>query len=83
MCVVTAGDIVIHVHEKPYYLEWFFRGMKVLCERRTGSVAFSRSSDKLWHFHDLPTETKIFGLGERAGRMNRRGKRFEMSLQKR
>lgn len=66
------------VHCQPFYLQWFGGGEPVFAERKTGSLAVRLRGDGFQHFHDLPADVAIYGLGEKSGELNRRGRRFTM-----
>lgn len=74
----SVGHIELRFHPSPYHLEWFYQGTPVLKERTTGSLAFGRQDRRVWHFHQLKPESRFYGLGERSGEINRRGRSFEM-----
>lgn len=74
---VTPG-LRLRVHSDPYHLEWFYRGESVLKERTTGALAFGRRDHRVWHFQRLRPESRFYGLGERSGEIDRRGRRFEL-----
>ena len=71
-------DISVKIHSEPYYLEWSYRGEVVLSERTTGALAFGRQDHRLWHFHQLREDSRFYGLGERSGELDRRGRSFEL-----
>lgn len=73
-----TDQVRLQVHPDPYHLEWFYQGKSVLKERSTGSLAFGRRHHRIWHFHQLRPESRFYGLGERSGEIDRRGRRFEM-----
>ncbi|MCA9795635.1 MAG: alpha-glucosidase, partial [Candidatus Eremiobacteraeota bacterium] len=75
---LVTGPVRLRIHPDPYQLEWFYLGKSVLKERSTGSLAFGRRDHRLWHFHQLRPESRFYGLGERSGELDRRGRRFEM-----
>ena len=75
---VRVGDIVLRINRQPYFLEWFFQGREMLGERRTGALALGRRDNRIWQFHRLRDQSRFYGLGERTGEIDRRGRSFEM-----
>ncbi|MCA9776881.1 MAG: glycoside hydrolase family 31 protein [Candidatus Eremiobacteraeota bacterium] len=75
---LKMGDIALKINREPYHLQWFFRGKEMLSERKTGAVALGRRDNRLWHFHKLRQGSRFYGLGERTGEIDRRGRSFEM-----
>ena len=74
----STTDVKVRVHSEPYYLEWFHKNKAVLTERKTGALAFGRRDRRLWHFHQLKEASRFYGLGERTGEIDRRGRSFEL-----
>ncbi|HIB66716.1 MAG TPA: alpha-glucosidase, partial [Phycisphaerales bacterium] len=75
---LTVGEIACRFHRSPYYLEWSYKEHPILAERTTGAVAFGRRGHRVWHFHQLKPESRFYGLGERSGEIDRRGRSFEL-----
>lgn len=75
---VECGDVRLEINTSPFFLRWVYRGNEVLCERETGAVALGRRDHRIWHFHRLREESRFYGLGERTGEIDRRGRSFEM-----
>lgn len=73
-----VGDVAVRLNTAPYFLEWSFQGREMLKERKTGAVALGRRDRRLWHFHQLRDQSRFYGLGERTGEIDRRGRSFEM-----
>lgn len=74
----SVGDIQLKFHPDPFHLEWFYNQRSVLKERTTGSLAFGRRDNRIWHFHQLKEGSRFYGLGEKSGEIDRRGRSFEM-----
>ncbi|PWU21278.1 MAG: hypothetical protein C5B49_02910 [Bdellovibrio sp.] len=75
---VQSSDEEVLVHRSPYYLEWFWRGKRVLSERPTGALAWLPRGERFWHFHSRAADAQFFGLGEKTGPLDKRGMKFEM-----
>lgn len=72
----------LRVHRSPYRLQWWHKEQEqwkeLTEERATGAVALGRRDRRLWHFHQLAPESRFYGLGEKSGQLDRRGRKFEM-----
>lgn len=79
---LSTDRLRVFIHRSPYRLQWWFKTQdswqELAEERATGAVALGRRDHRLWHFHRLVPESRFFGLGEKSGEMNRRGRKFEM-----
>lgn len=73
-----TGDLEIRFASEPYCWELLHQGRSVLKERTTGALAFGRKDNRLWHFLQLKEHSRFYGLGERTGEMDRRGRSFEL-----
>lgn len=67
---------------RPLRLEWRYKRKEqwrpLLRDRKTGAYLFGTADGKISHFIERSAEEDYYGLGEKAGDLNRKGKRFEM-----
>ncbi|MFC0309317.1 TIM-barrel domain-containing protein [Gallibacterium trehalosifermentans] len=79
--VIATKTLKVIVHQ-PLYLEWQYRtaeGWKTIAQdRKTGAYLMGVSQGKVSHFMQRSAEDAYYGLGEKAGNLNRYGRRFEM-----
>ncbi|GBU09025.1 glucosidase [Gammaproteobacteria bacterium] len=77
----THLKVVIH---QPLYLEWFYRknpldAWQFLAnDRKTGAYCVGVTDTQSAHFMQRELNDQYYGLGEKAGDLNREGKRYEM-----
>lgn len=78
---ITTNLLKIRVNQ-PLALEWFYKKentwQPLLQERKTGAYQFGVSNNKIAHFISRDLKESSYGLGEKAGDLNRQGRRFEM-----
>lgn len=80
--VVTTERLRITVHQ-PLWLSWEYlseeAGWQPLCDDRpTGAYLLNAHGDGVAHYQRRHSEDNYYGLGEKAGDLNRTGRRFEM-----
>lgn len=67
---------------QPLALEWEYNKngewLPLIQERKTGAYQFGISNNKIAHFITRSLDENCYGLGEKAGDLNRKGRRFEM-----
>lgn len=67
---------------QPLVLEWFYKKdgkwLSFIQERKTGAYQVGISSNKIAHFITRNIDDNYYGLGEKSGDLNRKGRRFEM-----
>lgn len=67
---------------QPLGLEWEYNKngewLPLIQERKTGAYQFGISNNKIAHFITRSLDENCYGLGEKAGDLNRKGRRFEM-----
>lgn len=78
---LVGGDMRLRLR-RPLCLDWSIRQdgdwHVFLSERPTGSVMLGRTDRRLAHFLAMDPVAPIHGLGERAGPLDRRGRRFDL-----
>ncbi len=78
---IATNQLKVRVH-KPLYLEWQYRQdgqwRPLLRDRKTGAYLFATDDSKISHFIERSAVENYYGLGEKAGNLNRKGRRFEM-----
>ncbi|OBW95435.1 glycoside hydrolase family 31 protein [Gallibacterium salpingitidis] len=71
--------VIIH---KPLWLEWQCyteNGWQTFAQdRKSGAYLLGVSQNKISHFMQRTAMDRYYGLGEKAGNLNRQGRRFEM-----
>lgn len=80
--VVTTDCLRVTVHQ-PLWLEWEYlhqdAGWQPLCaDRPTGAYLLNAHGDGVAHYQRRYAEDNYYGLGEKAGNLNRTGGRYEM-----
>lgn len=80
--VILEGDTIRLTVTKPLMLSWAEKtptGWRALAaDRKTDAYMLGHSRTQICHYLRLLPEDKYFGLGEKAGTVNRFGKRYEM-----
>lgn len=78
---VATAQLKVRLH-KPLYLEWQYchngEWLPLMQERKTGAYHFGVSNNKIAHFIERRATENCYGLGEKTGDLNRKGRRFEM-----
>lgn len=80
---VYTDRLKVVVHQ-PLYLEWFYRAnptqewQLLAHDRKTGAYQLSDQYSEIAHFQTRLLSDQYYGLGEKAGDLNRAGKRYEM-----
>lgn len=78
---VATAQLKVRLH-KPLYLEWQYcrngEWLPLMRERKTGAYHFGVSNNKIAHFIERRATENYYGLGEKTGDLNRKGRRFEM-----
>lgn len=68
--------------EQPLCMKWEHRinnvWLPLACDRKTGAYQLGIKDHANAHFMARDSQDKFYGLGEKAGELNRHGKRFEM-----
>jgi alpha-glucosidase len=74
---IVTKKVELRIELAKARLEWWSNGFPVLSERATGSMYLSAHDEKLEHHFALTPGAQMFGLGEAAGPLSRRGKRIQ------
>lgn len=79
---IVAGDEVrAIVRERPVRIEWQRRvgdgWVTFLADRRTGAYRIGPTTGRVSHFHHHADGDRCFGLGEKAGPLERTGRAYE------
>ena len=78
---ITTEKLKVRIH-RPLALEWQYnkdgKWLPLFQERKTGAYQFGVSNHKIAHFITRSLDENCYGLGEKAGDLNRKGRRFEM-----
>ena len=78
---IATEQLKVRVHQ-PLALEWEYnkngQWLPLIQERKTGAYQFGISNNKIAHFITRTLDENCYGLGEKAGDLNRKGRRFEM-----
>ncbi|MFM2476501.1 TIM-barrel domain-containing protein [Celerinatantimonas sp. MCCC 1A17872] len=81
--VIQTSCLRLSVHQ-PLYLNWESKDeatgqwQPLLCDRKTSAYQLGVSSHQVAHFVNREKDVRYYGLGEKAGELNRCGRRFEM-----
>lgn len=78
---VSTNLLKLRVH-KPLYLEWQYQvnnsWQPLSQDRKTGAYLFGTDDSKISHYIERNASENYYGLGEKSGNLNRKGRRFEM-----
>ncbi|PJG84722.1 TIM-barrel domain-containing protein [Conservatibacter flavescens] len=78
---ITTDHLKLIVHQ-PLWLEWQYKcgqNWKTFSQdRKTGAYLLGISNNQVSHFVQRSVTDNYYGLGEKAGDLNRKGRRFEM-----
>ncbi len=78
---IATEQLKVRVHQ-PLMLEWEYnkngQWLPLIQERKTGAYQFGINNNKIAHFITRTLDENCYGLGEKAGDLNRKGRRFEM-----
>ncbi|SLM63669.1 MULTISPECIES: glycoside hydrolase family 31 protein [Dickeya] len=79
--LITSGAMRVNVHQ-PLWLEWEYcdaqgEWQPLACDRPTGAYLLNMHGDGIAHYQRRSSEERCYGLGEKAGDLNRAGRRFE------
>ncbi|TNH08473.1 glycoside hydrolase family 31 protein [Testudinibacter sp. TR-2022] len=79
--IVASEKLRVIVHQ-PLWLEWQYNNngtwTTFVADRKTGAYLFGISNAQISHFLQRDVADQYYGLGEKAGNLNRHGRRFEM-----
>jgi alpha-glucosidase len=74
---VSAGDINVVVNKSPLLISFMdASGVPILADEPDFPMAWNGEAVHVWK--QMPLDENYFGLGDKAGRMNRRGRSFTM-----
>lgn len=78
---IATEQLKVRVYQ-PLMLEWEYnkngQWLPLIQERKTGAYQFGINNNKIAHFITRTLDENCYGLGEKAGDLNRKGRRFEM-----
>ncbi|TCP96558.1 alpha-glucosidase [Cricetibacter osteomyelitidis] len=78
---IATDTLKVIVHQ-PLWLEWQYKcgqnWQTFAADRKTGAYLFGISDKQVSHFVQRSVTDNYYGLGEKAGDLNRKGRRFEM-----
>ncbi len=78
---VCTHTLRVTVHQ-PLWLEWEYRlqdrWMPLAADRPTGAYLLNAHGDGIEHYQRRHGQERYYGLGEKAGDLNRLGRRYEM-----
>lgn len=77
---LSAGGLDVHVRLAPFAVAWRRRGEDdfFLRDRRTQAYLLSRKGTTFAHFTERHAADRHFGLGDKAGPLDRTGRRFRI-----
>lgn len=80
--VITSEKLRVTVHQ-PLWLAWEYKNsqgewLPLASDRKTGAYMLSVKGDGSAHYQRRHAGENYYGLGEKAGDLNRTGRRFEM-----
>lgn len=80
--IVSTEKLRVTIHQ-PLWLEWEFRNTQgewqaLTSDRTTGAYMLNSHGDGVAHYQRRFGHDQVYGLGEKAGDLNRNGRRFEM-----
>lgn len=74
---IYTSDLIIRVIKDPFQIRFYDKYQKLLLEDIQGK-AFIKDSDYIASYKNLRPDEHIFGLGEKNGSIDRRGKTYKM-----
>jgi len=74
---VYTGDLIIRINKSPFQIRFFDKYQKLLLEDYQDK-GFEYSQEKMTVSKTLRPDENIYGLGEKAGPLNRRGRSYKM-----
>ncbi|AIR63063.1 alpha-glucosidase [Cedecea neteri] len=80
--IISSESLRVTVHQ-PLYLEWEYKSEKgewqpLACDRPTSAYQLNAHGDGVAHYQRRFAGERFYGLGEKAGPLNRTGRRYEM-----
>ncbi|WP_029592316.1 glycoside hydrolase family 31 protein [Franconibacter pulveris] len=80
--VIATDKLRVTVHQ-PLWLEWHYRDEAgdwqfLTADRRTSAYLLNAHGDGVAHYQHRQKTDRFYGLGEKAGPLERTGKRYEM-----
>lgn len=74
---VYTGDLIIRINKSPFGIRFFDKYQKLLLEDYQNK-GFEVSDEQMSVSKTLRADERIYGLGEKAGPLNRRGRSYKM-----
>ncbi|AIR67227.1 glycoside hydrolase family 31 protein [Cedecea neteri] len=80
--LISTESLRVTVHQ-PLYLEWEYKSeqgewLPLACDRPTSAYQLNAHGDGVAHYQRRFAGERFYGLGEKAGPLNRTGRRYEM-----
>jgi alpha-glucosidase len=80
--IISSQSMRVTVHQ-PLYLEWEYKTERgewqpLACDRPTSAYQLNAHGDGVAHYQRRFAGERFYGLGEKAGPLNRTGRRYEM-----
>lgn len=80
--IISSESMRVTVHQ-PLYLEWEYKTERgewqpLACDRPTSAYQLNAHGDGVAHYQRRFAGERFYGLGEKAGPLNRTGRRYEM-----
>lgn len=72
-----TASLIVRVRKSPFKVRIYDRYQKLIFEDY-GEAGFRKSNDTIMSSHTMADGEAIYGLGEKSGRLNRRGNRYTM-----
>lgn len=80
--IISSESLRVTVRQ-PLYLEWEYKSaqgewLPLACDRPTSAYQLNAHGDGVAHYQRRFAGERFYGLGEKAGPLNRTGRRYEM-----
>ncbi|WPU24578.1 glycoside hydrolase family 31 protein [Cedecea neteri] len=80
--IISSESLRVTVHQ-PLYLKWEYKSergewLPLACDRPTSAYQLNAHGDGVAHYQRRFAGERFYGLGEKAGPLNRTGRRYEM-----
>ncbi|NIF31023.1 glycoside hydrolase family 31 protein [Enterobacter sp. Cy-643] len=80
--IISTESLRVTVHQ-PLYLAWEYKSVQgewlpLACDRPTSAYQLNAHGDGVAHYQRRFAGERFYGLGEKAGPLNRTGRRYEM-----
>ncbi len=83
ICTIETGKIKAEIKLDGFKISWYYKSEKgdifVGRDRQTQAYSFEGSLGKgIWHYMERSKKEQVYGLGEKAGNLERTGRSFKM-----